>query len=237
MTHVARLIVRLTVGGLLAGHGAQKLFGWFGGHGLEGTTQWIDSMHLRPPRFWAQAAGTSEFAGGLLTMLGFLNPVGPLMVMGSMLMAWVKVHVGKPIWVSAGGAELPLTNIAAAFALMLVGPGRISIDSILGIRLPRWFGLAGLLGVVGSVAWAEAQSRAVANEGASVAGGPEQTEAGMELQSGGNETMEPAMTGQSSGAMSAGSSGGEIQADAAEENFETAAAAMRTSTDEEPTGA
>ncbi len=131
------LILRLTLGGLLAGHGAQKLFGWFGGHGLEGTSGWMESMGLRPGRPWAFLAGLTEFGGGLLTLLGLLNPLGPLGIISSMGMATAKVHWGKPIWVTSGGAELPITNTASALAVALAGPGRISLDHALGLRLPR----------------------------------------------------------------------------------------------------
>src|SRR6476659_3987801 len=109
MRNFALLCVRLTIGSLLAGHGAQKLFGWFGGHGLQGTAGWLESIGLRPGKPWAIAAGLSEFGGGLLTMLGFLNPVGSLGVAGAMGMATAKVHWGKPIWVTSGGAELAVT--------------------------------------------------------------------------------------------------------------------------------
>jgi putative oxidoreductase len=131
------LILRLTLGGLLAGHGAQKLFGWFGGHGLGGTSGWMESMGLRPGRPWAFLAGLTEFGGGLLTLLGLLNPLGPLGIISSMGMATAKVHWGKPIWVTSGGAELPITNTASALAVALTGPGRISLDHALGLRLPR----------------------------------------------------------------------------------------------------
>ncbi|HET8571019.1 MAG TPA: DoxX family protein [Candidatus Limnocylindria bacterium] len=147
MTDLARLIVRLVVGGLLAGHGAQKLFGWFEGPGQRGTEGMMESMNLHPPRFWATLAGASEFGGGLLTALGALNPFGPLGIIGAMSMATAKVHWGKPIWAGKGGAELPLTNLASAAALALVGPGKYSIDHALGIRLPRWIGIFGLLGL------------------------------------------------------------------------------------------
>lgn len=147
MTDLARLVVRLVVGGLMAGHGAQKLFGWFGGGGVEGTTGMMEAMEMRPPRQWALLAGLSEFGGGAMTAVGALSPVGPLGIIGAMSMATVKAHWGKPIWNTKGGAELPVINLASAAALALVGPGRYSIDRALGIRLPRWIGVLGLLGV------------------------------------------------------------------------------------------
>jgi putative oxidoreductase len=112
VTDLALLILRVVTGGLLAGHGAQKLFGSFGGSGVEGTAGWMESMNLRPGRDWALAAGLSEFGGGILTALGALNPLGPILAAGAMLMATLKVHHGKPIWGQAGGAELPVTNMA-----------------------------------------------------------------------------------------------------------------------------
>jgi putative oxidoreductase len=147
MTHLARLIVRLVVGGLLAGHGAQKLFGWFGGPGPEGTRGMMANLELQPAHRWAFMAGASEFGGGILTALGALNPLGPIAIIGSMTMATAKVHWGKPIWVTSGGAELPVTNMAVAAALTIVGPGRYSVDHALGIRLPRLVGVLGLIGV------------------------------------------------------------------------------------------
>lgn len=143
------LIVRLVTGGLLAGHGAQKLFGWFGGHGLEGTSGWMESMGLKPGRPWALLAGASEFGGGLLTLLGFLNPFGPLGSIGAMTMAATKVHWGKPIWVTSGGAELPVVNIATSLAIALAGPGKISVDNALGLKLPRRLILIPGLALVG----------------------------------------------------------------------------------------
>ena len=151
MRSIGVLIVRLVVGGLLAGHGAQKLFGWFGGAGLEGTAGWMESMRLRPGTAWARLAGGSELGGGLLTALGFLNPLGPIAAMGAMSMAWAKVHLGNPVWSTKGGAELPLTNIAVLSALTVAGPGRLSLDSLFGIRVPRIVGLAALIGMLGSV--------------------------------------------------------------------------------------
>ena len=151
MRSLAVLIVRLVVGGLLAGHGAQKLFGWFGGAGIEGTAAWMESMRLRPGTAWARLAGGAELGGGLLTGLGFLNPLGPIAAMGAMSMAWAKVHLGNPVWSTKGGAELPLTNLAVLSALTLAGPGRLSLDSLLGIRVPRRLAVGALAGTLGAV--------------------------------------------------------------------------------------
>ena len=148
MGNLAALILRVVLGGLMAGHGAQKLFGSFSGPGLEGTSGFMEMLGLKPGRPWAWLAGFSEFGGGVLTLLGFLNPVGPIGVIGSMAMATITAHGGKPIWVTEGGAELPVTNIAAATALMVNGPGKWSLDRALGIRLPRWLAPVGLVVVV-----------------------------------------------------------------------------------------
>ena len=85
---IGLLILRLTVGGLLAGHGSQKLFGWFSGPGLKGTAGWLESLGLTPGTPWATVASTSEFGGGMLTTLGFLHPLGPLGTLG----ATAKAH-------------------------------------------------------------------------------------------------------------------------------------------------
>jgi putative oxidoreductase len=137
MRDTGLLVLRLTTGGLIAGHGAQMLFGWFGGSGLKGTAAIFESIGLKPGTPWATAASASEFGGGVLTALGFLHPLGPMGTMGAMVMATAKAHWGKPIWATKGGAELPLINIATAFALTLTGPGRFSLDRLFGIRLPR----------------------------------------------------------------------------------------------------
>jgi putative oxidoreductase len=137
MQDVGLLVLRLGLGGFMIAHGAQKLFGWWTGHGLEGTGQWLESLGLRPGRVWATLAGASEFGGGTLTALGALYPLGPLAVIGSMVMATVKAHGGRPVWVTEGGAELPLTNAYIALALMLVGPGHLSLDRLLGLRMSR----------------------------------------------------------------------------------------------------
>ncbi len=148
------LVLRLVTGGLLAGHGSQKLFGWFGGYGLAGTAGWLESLGLRPGRLWARAAGGGEFGGGMLTALGLFHPLGPIIMMAPMVTAVRRAHWGKPIWVTEGGAELPVTNLAVATSLLLAGPGRLSLDRLLGIRLPSW--------VVGVAAGATAAGVAMA---------------------------------------------------------------------------
>ncbi|MGE5620358.1 MAG: DoxX family protein [Sphingomonadaceae bacterium] len=130
------LILRLTIGTLLMGHGSQKLFGWFGGYGLRGTAVWLEGLGFRPGHRWAPVVGLAEFGGGLLTALGLVHPVGPIVTMAPMSVAIGTAHWGKPIWATAGGGELPATNIAIATALTLAGPGRFSLDRVLGIRLP-----------------------------------------------------------------------------------------------------
>ena len=138
----------------MAGHGSQKAFGWFTGPGLEGTSGFMEMLGLTPGHRWATLAAASEFGGGTLTALGLLNPLGPLGVIGSMAMAWKTAHGDKPIWVNEGGAELPLTNIAAFLAIMLNGPGKYSLDRALGIRLPGWIGPVGLAAVLLTVLYA-----------------------------------------------------------------------------------
>ena len=138
MKNLALLTLRVVTGGLLAGHGAQKLFGSFRGPGMEGTSGMMESMGMRPGKPWAALAGLSEFGGGLLTALGLLNPLGPLGIIGAMVIAAGKVHGISPIWAQEGGGELPVTNTAVAAALMMAGPGKYSLDEAFGVKVPRW---------------------------------------------------------------------------------------------------
>jgi putative oxidoreductase len=132
---LALIVLRLTVGLLLVGHGAQKLFGWFGGHGLNGTAQWSASIGFRPARAWALLAGILELGGGLLFTLGMFTPLGSLGIGASMLTAIAKVHWPK-LWVTEGGLELPLVNLAVVIAVGLIGPGVVSLDNAFGTALP-----------------------------------------------------------------------------------------------------
>lgn len=138
MRDIGLLIIRLTTGGLLIGHGSQKLFGWFGGYGPEGTGGWMESIGLRPGHRMALLSGLAEFTSGLLTAIGLFHPVGPITILGPMAVATGTAHAGKPIWVSEGGAELPVTNMAIGLGLSFTGAGRYSIDRMLGIKMPRF---------------------------------------------------------------------------------------------------
>ena len=131
------LILRLVLGLLFIGHGAQKLFGWFGGGGLKGTSGWLGSMGMRPAWFWALMAALSEFGGGVLLVLGFLNPLGSLGIIAAMVIAIAKAHWSKGLWNTKGGIEFPLMNLTAALAIGLLGAGAYSIDGVLGIALPE----------------------------------------------------------------------------------------------------
>ncbi len=128
-------LARLVFGLLLAAHGAQKLFGWFGGHGLAGTGGWLASLGFRPGRLFAAAAGAGEFAGGLLTALGALGPVGPALMIAVMVVAIGSVHWSNGVFATKNGIELPLLNAVAALAIALTGPGVYSVDAAL--RLGR----------------------------------------------------------------------------------------------------
>jgi putative oxidoreductase len=133
---VGVLILRLVVGGVMFGHGAQKLFGWFGGYGLTGTSGYFEGqLRLRPATFWTLLAGLSEAGGGLLLALGLLDPLGSLGIIASMLMAIVLVHWPR-FWVTDNGIEYSLVLITAAFVAAIGGPGSYSLDAALRISLP-----------------------------------------------------------------------------------------------------
>jgi putative oxidoreductase len=129
---IALLIVRLIVGFAIAAHGAQKLFGWFGGYGLAGTGGFFEQLGWRPGRLFALGAGLGEFGGGVLTLLGLGGPIGPALIVMVMVAAIFSVHISKGFWAQNGGYELPLTYIALALALAFAGFA-ISLDRALGL--------------------------------------------------------------------------------------------------------
>ena len=131
------LIVRLVFGSLIAAHGSQKLFGWFGGHGLAGTAGFFEGLGFRPGRVFARAAGLAEWGGGTLLALGFVEPAAGALVASVMIVAAGSVHWPHGIFAASNGIEMPLLYGAAAAALALTGPGAYSIDAALGL-LSAW---------------------------------------------------------------------------------------------------
>jgi putative oxidoreductase len=149
-----RFILRTTIGGLMIGHGLQKLKGSFGGPGLEGTEQMMEAIGLHPAKQQAVAAALTETIGGGLTAAGLLSPLGPAMITGAMAVAIRKVHQKNGIWAADGGFEYNLTLMAAAFALAVEGPGLLSLDGILRRQRSglRWGVVEVLLGLGGAAA-------------------------------------------------------------------------------------
>ncbi|WP_203298870.1 DoxX family protein [Marinobacter sediminum] len=127
----ASLILRVPVGLILAAHGAQKLFGWFGGYGLEGTGQWMASIGLEPGYLMALLAGSAEFFGGLALVLGLLTRPAALVSALTMLVAIFAVHFSNGLFMSNNGYEYALTLFAVTVALTLQGGGRFSLDGLM----------------------------------------------------------------------------------------------------------
>ncbi len=151
---IARLATRTIIGGLMVGHGTQKLAGWFGGSGLEATATGFESMGLRPGRRNAIAAGVSEAGGGALLALGAATPLAGAALIGTMITAIRTVHLKNGPWASNGGYEYNLVLIAAIAMLVEAGPGCLSIDGARGTQRKGvcWAVAAVAAGVVGSFA-------------------------------------------------------------------------------------
>jgi putative oxidoreductase len=133
---IGKLVLRATIGGYFFGHGMQKLTGWFGGGGPDGTGRFFEQVGIRPGRESALVAGAAEAGGGSLLVLGLFTPAAVSMLTGVMTNAIRHVHARNGLWNSSGGVELPATILAALAALADGGPGRYSLDEALGIR-PR----------------------------------------------------------------------------------------------------
>ena len=131
---LSALILRLPLGIILIAHGAQKLFGWFGGYGLEGTGKWMASIGFEPGYLMALMSGSAEFFGGIALIIGLLTRPAALVVAFTMLMA-MTVHIGNGLFVSKNGYEFALILAAAALALVFQGAGKYSIDQLLTTKL------------------------------------------------------------------------------------------------------
>jgi putative oxidoreductase len=127
------LALRLTLGAVFLAHGAQKAFGWFGGPGFGAAAGFFGSLGLKPPRFWTAVAVSGELTAGVLFLLGLFTPIAGLLVLATMVVAIAKVHGPKGFFVQDGGYEYNLVLIIAAVAVAATGPGRFSLDYVLGL--------------------------------------------------------------------------------------------------------
>ncbi|HEY8813666.1 MAG TPA: DoxX family protein [Candidatus Dormibacteraeota bacterium] len=162
------LVLRVVVGLTMAGHGAQKVFGWWGGPGIKAWTEGVTRMRIRPAVPFAWLAALAELGGGLLLALGFLSPLASLAIIGTMLVAIATVHWPNGFWAAKRGYEFNLTLIAAVVAVGLAGPGTYSIDQAVGFHLPEpitfLIGIvAVVLGVAGMLAMRSPKSAAQPN--------------------------------------------------------------------------
>ena len=128
------LALRVPVGIIFAAHGAQKLFGWFGGYGLEGTGGWMDSIGLSPGVVMAFLAGAAEFFGGIALVLGLLTRPAAFALSVAMLVAIFAVHIQNGLFMSNNGYEFGLALLAASVSLLFSGAGKASVDSMLAKR-------------------------------------------------------------------------------------------------------
>lgn len=147
------LLLRSVIGSLFIGHGAQKLFGSFGGYGLEGTGGFMAQLGYRKGRAMATLAGFTELAAGVLLAIGFLTPIAAAGIIGVMVNAIVAVHAQNGMWNQDGGSEYPLVLCAAVAAITFAGPGAFSVDEALGLELAgvAWGFSAILLGILSGV--------------------------------------------------------------------------------------
>jgi putative oxidoreductase len=150
---LGRLLLRLIVGTLFIGHGTQKLFGWFGGHGLDATSTAFEGLGMRPGRRNAVAAGAAEAGGGAALALGLATPLAASVLTSTMLTAMHRVHLKNGPWLTNGGYEYNLVLIAAVLTLAEVGPGELSLDQATGNARsgPGWALAALVLGGLGSL--------------------------------------------------------------------------------------
>ncbi len=126
---LAPLVLRVPVGIIFAAHGAQKLFAWFGGYGLAGTGQYMESIGLSPGTLMAALAGSAEFFGGLALLIGLLVRPAAAVLAFTMVVAIFGAHISKGLFLANGGYEYALAMLAVTVALFISGAGRVSVDS------------------------------------------------------------------------------------------------------------
>jgi putative oxidoreductase len=131
----ATLALRIPVGIIFMAHGSQKLFGWFGGYGLEGTGQWMASIGIEPGYLMALLAGSGEFFGGLFLLLGLLTRGAALVTAFTMLVAILTVHIGNGLFMANNGYEFGLALLAASVSLLISGSGKGALDGALVKKL------------------------------------------------------------------------------------------------------
>ncbi len=149
------LLGRLAIGILMAAHGSQKLFGWFGGYGLDGTAGFMETLGFRPGRFFAATAAITEIGSGVLLALGLFSPFAAAAMVSVMIVAAVSVHWPHGLFAAKNGIELPLLYGTGAAVLAMTGPGAYSADAWLGINTlwtPELVAAALALGVAGGIA-------------------------------------------------------------------------------------
>jgi putative oxidoreductase len=148
---LALLVLRVIVGVLFIGHGTQKLFGWFGGHGLDGTGGFFESLGLKPGKAMAFAAGFNEAVGGLLLALGLITPVAAALLTATMVVAIATVHYANGPWATSNGYEYNLALIAVFTTISAFDAGKYSLDNAinLGATGTKWFLIPLGAGIVG----------------------------------------------------------------------------------------
>ncbi len=150
--NIGLLVIHVVVGATLAAHGAQKLFGWFGGPGVDGTAGYLESLGLRPGRLLALAAGGAELTGGTLLVLGLATPLAATLIASTMLVAVFTDSRRKGFWIYNGGFEYELVLVVVAVGLAFAGAGRWSLDGAIGWSVAGlWWGIgAALLAAIGA---------------------------------------------------------------------------------------
>lgn len=131
------LILRVPTGLTLAAHGAQKLFAWFGGYGLEGTGQWMASIGLEPGYLMALLAGSAEFFGGLALLLGLLTRPAAVVTAFTMIVAILSVHIQNGLFMANNGYEYALALLAITVALAVQGGGKLALDNLIVSKLSK----------------------------------------------------------------------------------------------------